>query len=140
MSVPSVSSTFVIHNALLASRLAKRAGHGLSAHGISLSEYLAMHYLHASPYGAVPRIELAEHLGMSASGVTRLLAPMEKNGLVEKVTNPRDARQSLVKLAKPGQRVYEEASVSFEHIAADLVANLSEKQQKKLVELYAKVV
>ena len=86
------------------------------------------------------RIELAEHLGVSSSGVTRLIAPMEKIKMVEKKANPRDARQSMVKLSKTGQRLYSEASVSFEHCANSLLENLSENQQEKLIELYGKVL
>lgn len=140
MSNKSNNSTFVIQNALLASRLSKKVGGQLSAHGISLTEYLVMHYLYGSPHNAVPRIDLAEHLGMSASGVTRLIAPLDKNNIIEKVTNPRDARQSLVKLSKTGQRIYKEASVSFEHITKDLVGHLSQSQQEKLIELFRKVI
>ncbi|MCW8883498.1 MAG: MarR family transcriptional regulator [Sedimenticola sp.] len=140
MSSESISSVFVIKNALLASKLSKRVGNHLSAHGISLAEYLVMHYLDNSPQKAVPRIELAEHIGMSASGITRLISPMEKNKIVEKVVNPRDARQSLVKLSKTGQRLYGEASTSFEYITNELVGNLSLSQQEKIVALYAKVI
>lgn len=136
----SISSTFVIQNALLASKLSKRVGNRLSAHGISLTEYLVMHYLDGSIHKSVPRIELAEYLGMSASGVTRLIIPMEKNKMIEKATNPRDARQSLVRLSKSGQRIYREASISFEHITADLLTNLSQKQQEMMVNLFSKVV
>ncbi len=140
MSHESVSSLFVIKNALLASKLSKRVGNHLSAHGISLTEYLVMHYLDNSPRKAVPRIELAEHMGMSASGITRLTAPLEKNRIIEKVANPRDARQSLVKLSKTGQRLYGEASISFDHIANELVGSISLGQQEKIVELYDKVI
>ncbi len=86
------------------------------------------------------RIELAEHVGLSASGVTRLLAPMEKIKIVEKELNPRDARQSLVKLSKTGQQLYKEARVSFEHCANSLLGNLNENQQQKLVELSGKIL
>jgi len=99
-----------------------------------------MHYLDGAPQKMAPRIALAEHLGMSASGVTRLIAPMEKNGVIEKAVNPRDARQSLVKLSETGQRVYDEASVSFEYIANDLAGGLTKSQQEKLVELYGRVL
>lgn len=99
-----------------------------------------MDYLSNCPHREVPRIELAEHLGMSASGVTRLLMPMEKNGLIEKVRNPRDSRQSLVRLSDTGQRLFEEASVSFAHITGDLVSQLSQSQQEIVVKLYTKVV
>ncbi len=140
MNQDSVSSSLIIKNAVLASKLSKRIGNRLSAHGISLSEYLVMHYLDNSLHKAVPRIELAEHIGLSASGITRLIAPMEKNKILEKETNPRDARQSLVKLTKTGQRLYIDAKISFDHITNELVSNLSQSQQEKMLELYAKVI
>jgi DNA-binding MarR family transcriptional regulator len=139
MSQVSVSSTFIIQNALLASKLSKRVDNQLSVHGISFTEYMIMHHLDGSPLKTMRRIELAEHVGISASGVTRLIAPMEKIKIVEKEANPRDARQSLVKLSKTGQRLYKEASVSFEHCANSLLGNLSENQQEKLAELSGKV-
>ncbi len=140
MSMESISSQFVIKNALLASKLAKRVGNHLSMHGISLSEYLVMHHLEHSPNKAVARIELAEHIGMSASGVTRLIAPMEKNHIIEKVANPRDARQSLVKLSEVGQRLYADARISFEQISAEQTSALSLNQQEKILEFYTKLI
>ena len=99
-----------------------------------------MHHLEHSPNKAVQRIALAEHIGMSASGVTRLIAPMEKTGIIEKVANPRDARQSLVKLSHAGQRLYGDAQVSFALICDDQTAALSQSQKEKLLELYAKLL
>lgn len=132
-------SRFVVHNALLAARLSKRVGNHLSVHGLSLTEFLVMRYLHGAPRKAVPRIELAEHLGMSASGITRLVAPMEKNGIVEKEANPRDARQSLVKLSETGQRLYVEARQSFEHIASDMVGHLGPDFLRQALELFVRL-
>lgn len=140
MDQVEVSSLFVIQNALLASRLSKKIGNRLSVHGISLVEYLIMSYLHNSQSKAVSRIELAEHVGMSASGITRLLAPMEKNHLVGKVINSRDARQSLVNLSETGERVYSEATVSFGHVADDLLGNVSQSQLSKIVETFSKLL
>lgn len=134
-----MSATCVLQSALLAARLSRKIGLRLSAHGISFTEYLVMHYLNKASQKAVPRIELAEHLSMSASGITRLLAPMEKNHLVEKVANARDARQSLVMLSATGQQLFADASVSFEHSALDLLSGLSNSQQERLVELVAKI-
>ena len=73
------------------------------------------------------RIDLAERIGLSASGVTRLVNPMEKNHLVEKEINPRDARVSLVHLSK--------AKVSFEQSADAILKPLSNKQVTTLFEL-----
>jgi DNA-binding MarR family transcriptional regulator len=140
MSHEAAGSEFVIKNALLASKLSKRVGNRLGAHGISLSEFLVMHYLYNSPIQAVSRIELADYVNMSASGITRLMAPLEKNRVIDKEVNPRDARQSLVKLSKTGWRLYEEAVASFEHIAGELVAGLSQAELSKILALYAKVI
>ncbi|WP_432452007.1 MarR family winged helix-turn-helix transcriptional regulator [Agarivorans sp. QJM3NY_29] len=136
----NVSSLFIIKNALLASRLSKRVGNCLSVHGISLTEYIVMHCLSYDFHQGVSRVALADHLGMSASGVTRLLMPMEKNKVIETTKNPRDSRQSLVKLSATGQRLFEEARDSFSHIASDLTSNLSQNQLEKLAELYTKVI
>ena len=136
----SSSSVFIVKNAVLASRLSKKVGNRLSVHGISLTEFLIMDYLSTAPHKAVSRIELAEYIGMSASGITRLISPMEKNKIVEKTANLRDARESLVQLSETGQRLHGEALVSFEHIANDLISNINQSQIAKTVELYDKLL
>ena len=140
MNKPTLSSSFIIQNALLASKLAKKMEHQLGFHGISFTEFMIMHHLSGAPLKTMRRIELAEHVGLSASGITRLIAPMEKINIVEKESNPRDARQSLVKLSKTGQQLYAEAGVSFEHSAANLLENLNEKQLGELVDLSRRVL
>lgn len=136
----SSNSSFIIKNALLASKLSKKVGNKLSVHGVSLTEYLIMDYLSNAPQKAVSRIELAEHIGMSASGITRLFLPMEKNNIVQKLVNPRDARQSLVQLSQTGQQLYDDVKVSFEHIADDLLSHISKNQITKAVEIYDKFI
>jgi DNA-binding MarR family transcriptional regulator len=136
----SVSSELVSLVSLLATRLAKKAGNRLSVHGISLTEFLVLEFLGSGKVQEVTRIELADHIGMSASGITRLLLPMEKNHLVEKVKNPRDSRQSLVKLSETGRQILDEATVSYGHISDDLTANLSVSQQQRVNELLAKLI
>lgn len=140
MKEESISSLLIIQNAILASRLSKKVSGQLSVHGISLTEYIVMHYLSSGVAKEVSRIALADHLGMSASGITRLLLPMEKNNTVERVSHPRDSRQSLVRLTNTGQQLFADASVSFSFIAKDLTSNLSQSQQEKLIEYYKKVL
>jgi len=131
--------SFIIQNALIASKLAKRMASFLSPHGISFTEYLVMHYLSEAPLDAISRIELAEQLQMSASGITRLLAPMEKTGILEKESNLRDARQSLVRLTESGKRIFHEANVSAQHAADYITEGLSQAQLSKLLDIYAKL-
>jgi len=136
MSNDSVRPRFLLQNAVLAARLSKKIETGFTVHGISFNEYVIMEYLAARPERGVPRIELAEYMGMSASGVTRLVLPMEKNRVVERETNSRDARQSLVKLTSTGRRVFAEARDSFEQIALELTRNVSSKELAAVIDAY----
>ena len=52
--------------------------------------------------------QIAERLDMSQSGVTRMLAPMEKVGWVARAEDRRDARVSCVVLRKSGRRLARE--------------------------------
>ena len=129
----------MIKNSILATKLAKKVDGQLSIHGISFTEFMIMYYIDRSVMKTMRRIEIAESVGISASGVTRLLAPMEKIGIVERESNPRDARQSLVKLSKAGQRLYKDASVSFEDCSKSMLQSLSGNQLEKLIELSSKL-
>jgi DNA-binding MarR family transcriptional regulator len=113
----------------------KRIEQQLSIHGISFTEFLVMHQLYAAPKATMRRIDLAESVGLSASGVTRLLQPMEKLHLVEKESNPRDARVSLVKLSPTGKTLYQDAFTSWRHSAESLAEPLTEKQLASFLEL-----
>lgn len=140
MQSQTSQTRFVMLQASLNAKLIKRVESQLSFHGISFTEYMILHYLSEAPRKTMRRIELAECVGISASGVTRLLAPMEKRKLVEKEANARDARVSLVKLSKAGERIYKEASESFEHSAAFLTERLSANQLDTLTELSTRLM
>lgn len=139
MSDQSLEANFIIQHSRLASKLAKKVDGQLSIHGISFTEFMIMSYLNSSPLKTMRRIEIAESVGISASGVTRLIVPMEKIGIVEKESNPRDARQSLVKLSKAGQGLFKDASASFEDCSKNMLQALSGNQLDKLIELSSKL-
>ena len=119
----------------LHSKIQKQIGGALSLHGIGLSEYLVLHQLFIAPGQTMRRVDLAEQVGLTPSGITRLLNPMEKIGLIEKEDNPRDARVSLVALSSAGKRVYQETHVSFQHASTDLFEQLDSQQLGKFSEL-----
>ena len=139
MSATSREMEFIISSSLFYTKLQKKLDSQLSYHGVSFTEYLIMNQLNIASNKTMRRIELAEGIGISASGVTRLLAPMEKIKLIKKEVNPRDARVSLVKLTKVGEQLFKEATVSFDHEAKLIMGPLSENQIDKLVELTNRV-
>lgn len=125
----------IIQSAMLASKITKALDGQLSIHGISFSEYLILYHLSQAPGQVLPRITLAELTCLSASGITRLIRPMIKIGLVEKQANPRDARQSLVALSTAGRRIYDETTVSVDNYSKKRVSLLNKEQLEVFTQL-----
>ena len=119
----------------LQTRLSKRLEHQLSVHGISFTEFIVMFQLDNSPNDNMRRIDLAEKVGLTASGITRLLLPMQKIGLVEKEVNPRDARVSLVKLTVTGKQIFNDAANTFNQGAESLTKAFDQKNIAKFVKM-----
>jgi len=117
----------------------KKIDRTLSVHGLSFSEFLVLHHLHESANKMMSRIELADAVSLTPSGITRLLNPMEKNRLVEKEKNNRDARVSLVKLTSPGIEIYQNALSSCENFSELLAKNITKKQLIILIDILEKL-
>ncbi|MFM2485184.1 MarR family winged helix-turn-helix transcriptional regulator [Celerinatantimonas yamalensis] len=131
----NIESGLVVNVISIHNKIQKRIGGALSAHGIGLTEYLVLNQLYATPTQKMRRSDLAERIGLSPSGVTRLINPMEKIGLVAKEDNPRDARVSLVTLSAAGKQVYEEAKVTFAHASVALFEPFETNQLSVFSEL-----
>jgi len=123
----------------LGNRMLKKMDGQLSFHGVSFTEYQVLHQLSKAERETMTRIELARSVGLSASGVTRLIAPMEKLGLVEKESHPRDARISLVKLSKAGKKVCKDTSTTVSETALGVFDSLTAVQQKAVGDLLVKL-
>lgn len=119
----------------LHNKIQKQIGNTLSTHGIGLSEYLILDQLYMAHGQKMKRRDLAENIGLSPSGITRLINPMEKIGLVEKEENARDARVSLVSLSNTGKQVYQDAQNSFDMASYTLFENFNTKQKSTFFNL-----
>jgi DNA-binding MarR family transcriptional regulator len=84
-------------------------------HGLTVNDYGALLQLSQAEANQLRRVDLAEGLQLTASGVTRLLDGMEKLGLVEKATCAKDARVTYAVLTEAGRRKLEQAAYS--HVA-----------------------
>ncbi|NHZ95332.1 MULTISPECIES: MarR family winged helix-turn-helix transcriptional regulator [Massilia] len=79
-------------------------------HGISFSDFQILNHLSRAPGGRLRRVDLAERLGLTASGITRSLLPLEKIGLVTREADPRDARVGFAVITPSGQELALNAS------------------------------
>ncbi|RSS61751.1 MarR family transcriptional regulator [Streptomyces sp. WAC06614] len=103
--------------------LAKRLDGALGAlHGVSLSDFTALLRLGQAPGGRMRRVDLAEALGLSASGVTRGLAPLERIGLVVRESDARDARVAFAALTETGRERLVDMRATAEQVAAEIFA------------------
>lgn len=133
MMAEPIVEQLVIELGNLQARIQKKVGSALSVHGLGLSDYFVLNQLYVAPTQTMRRHDLAELVGLSPSGITRLLLPLEKIGLVEKETNPRDARVSLVILSAAGKQLYEDARLSFAEASSQLFKSLNAEQQNNLL-------
>lgn len=119
--------------AIMARRFDSRLGGGLG-----LSDFVILYHLSLAEDGKMRRVDLAEKIGLTASGITRQLAPMEKIGLIQREKDAHDARVSFVMLAPGGKRLLSERLEKAELLAdeaipsdlKDEIENLSEALTK----------
>jgi DNA-binding MarR family transcriptional regulator len=84
-------------------------------HGLTINDYEALLYLAQAEDGRMRRVDLAERLILTASGVTRLLDGLEQEGLVDRAACASDRRVTYAVLTEAGRAKLEEAAES--HVA-----------------------
>lgn len=104
--------------------------------GISFNEFIILLQLSNSDEGRMRRIDLADKVGLTASGITRLLLPMEKIGLVKKQADPRDARASYISIAPGGKKKLEEGIERAELHFEDILSPAQNKQITNSLEFF----
>ena len=103
--------------------------------GIWFNDFIVLYYLNQAIDKKLRRIDLAEKVGLTASGVTRLLLPMEKIWLVSKEVNQFDARVSYVVLAKWWEMKLEEAMDRINFVLAEIMPNSLKNEVEKTTNL-----
>lgn len=119
-------------NSLLTKKLDGTLG---SIHGIGLTEYMVLNDLSNAHEYTVRRIDLADSLGKSASGITRILLPMEKSGLIVKQSNLKDARVSLVKITDAGMEIFNNAHLTVSQKCEQVFTHWNESEIGSVLKL-----
>jgi len=85
-------------------------------HGLSANDFETLLHLSQAEHGAMRRIDLAERLRLTPSGVTRLLDGLEDAGLTERGGCPTDARVTYAVITREGRQTLRRADCT--HAAA----------------------
>jgi DNA-binding MarR family transcriptional regulator len=105
-------------------------------HGLTINDYEALLHLAKAEDRRMRRVDLAERLILTASGVTRLLDGLERAGYVDRDACASDRRVSYAVLTDAGREKLREASKT--HVAdinAYFENRFSPEELDQLVEL-----
>lgn len=97
--------------------LSRRFDSGLG--GLGLNEFTILYQLSVAADHKLRRVDVARKVGLTASGVTRLLLPMEKIGYVKSGEIENDARARYVVLTSGGRRKMNQAIERMERLMAE---------------------
>lgn len=79
-------------------------------HGLTLNDYEVLLHLARADDRRLRRVDLAERVLLTPSGITRLLAGLERAGYVERASCATDARVTYAQLTEAGLAKLREAS------------------------------
>ena len=106
----------------------------VAEHGLTINDYECLLFLAHAEEGRMRRVDLAEQLILTASGVTRLLDGLERAGWVERASCASDRRVTYAVLTATGRAKLQEAADSHitgvrtffeERFSADEIETLS---------------
>jgi DNA-binding MarR family transcriptional regulator len=88
----------------------------VSEHGLTINDFEVLYRLSKAPDRMLRRVDLAQNVLLTPSGITRLLDGLESCGLVKKEACNSDARVVYAKLTDKGQKRLDAASK--DHLAS----------------------
>jgi MarR family 2-MHQ and catechol resistance regulon transcriptional repressor len=112
----------------------------VAQHGLTINDYGCLLLLSRAGDEGMRRIDLANELRLSPSGITRLLDRLENQGLVGKGACKEDARVSYAILTEDGlSKLRDAAPRHIEDIERQLADVLSEDEMRTLAELLGRI-
>ncbi|WP_181017575.1 MarR family winged helix-turn-helix transcriptional regulator [Zemynaea arenosa] len=106
-------------------------------HGLSFNDFTLLLHLARAPGGRLRRVDLADRLGLTASGVTRSLLPLEKTGWVARQSDPRDARIGYAVITAEGHELLDNALKTAAEVAEEMLLQADRDQLDVLATVLA---
>lgn len=125
---------------MLLSRTGAAVSRKLHGQGLGFGDLAVLYAISQAPEGKIKRVDLAEQVGLTASGVTRMLIPLEKIGVIKREAHDRDARVSFAIMTRPGKQLFEDSLKWAELKAADLIPETQAKKIPQASELLENII
>ena len=120
--------------------MASLAAELLTRHGINDGDYAVLVTLSESPGGRLRMCDLARHLHLSPSGITRRIDGMVKQALVAREPSTEDRRVMLAVLTPKGRTLLEAAAPDHvDGVRRHFLDHLSRTQVRNLASAFAAV-
>ena len=112
----------------------------LAEHGLSANDFETLLHLSHAEQGAMRRIDLAERLRLTPSGVTRLLDGLERAGLTDRGGCPTDARVTYAVITGEGRQTLRVAACTHAAACDEVIgAHLSPAELGELATLLGRL-
>ena len=109
-------------------------------HGLTVTDYEVLLRLHHADGHRLRRVDLAERIGLTASGITRLLAGLEATGLVDRKSCANDSRVHYAVLTPAGHARLRGASAAHtESVASAFAGRFDDGELELLARLLARL-
>ena len=99
-----------------ASATRELSGQLVADHGLTINDYEVLLRLSRAPDQMMRRVDLAQQVLLTPSGITRLLEGLQRSGYVEKAACESDARVVYAKLTDAGHEKL--ATATEDHVAS----------------------
>lgn len=112
-----------------------------AAHGIPLSSYDVMVHLRAAPRRRLRMADLADHVLLSRSGMTRLVDRLEREGLIAREQCSDDARGCYARLTPKGEAFLDDARPThLDGVRERFLRHLSADELELLADCWNRIV
>jgi DNA-binding MarR family transcriptional regulator len=122
--------------------LSKRLDAALEAeHGLALTSFEVLDLLGAEGEHRMRMCDVAAAVGLSRSGLTRLVDRLEREGLVERISCPSDARGAFAALTAEGRARLDAARPTrLQAVRDGFLSHLSDDELASLAAVWERVV
>lgn len=112
-----------------------------TVHGLKYPNYAVLATLRSAgePYEMTPT-HLQDMMVLTSGGLSKLLARIEKQGLIERKTDTADRRSIIVKLTAKGRAVADSAMATQAKVEHELIASLAPDERELMAGFLQRIV
>ena len=107
---------------------------------LTMVQYKILKYLYINPPATVCQRDIENFFSMTNPTVTGVLKNLERDGWVERLRNPHDARSKLLQLTDKSLQAKQELFCIGDEIENTFTAGLTAKEREQLLQLLKKLV